>query len=195
MKLWADFLDHVLTHLKGAPIALVEHELRNAAIQFCEAAPVWVEDFTPINVTPSGEDYVVTLPAGVELVRVVNAWFMGGELVRKTPGELTVLYDHWRAQTGTPQFWTQLKFDRLTLVPRQNVTEAEAITGLAQCKPGAEATGVPDEVYAQWYMSIVHGALAQLLAMPEKPWSQPQLAQYHGGLFAAGILAATAKVG
>lgn len=195
MKLWADFMDHVLTHLKGAPVALVENEIRNAAVRFCERAPVWIEDFEPESVTAEDEDFHVHAPErNTDLVRVAAVWFDGAQLIYKTHGELAVLFDHWRALTGVPQFWTQLRFDRITLVPRQNVSGVDFLRGMVQVKPAAAATGVPDEVFSQWRLTIANGALAALFAMPEKPWSNSQLAQYHAGMFNAETVAATAKV-
>ena len=40
---------------------------------------------------------------------------------------------------------------------------------------------------------MVSGAVAALMAIPEKRWTNPNLALYHGGLFDSGIRAAIAE--
>lgn len=41
------------------------------------------------------------------------------------------------------------------------------------------ARGVSDEIFAKGRTGIIHGALAMLMRTPKKPWTHPQLGEYH----------------
>jgi len=196
MRPWQDFYNHVVTHLKGATLPVISNEVRNAAIEFCERAPVWTVPFVPITVTLTDLDYPINIAeVDVVLVKAVDVWYIGTELVYKTPGELATIFNKWVAKSAVaPEFWTQMIFNRLWPVPSPNVVIADAITGLAQVKPTDDADGVPDEVFQQWYRGISSGALSRLFLMPNKPWTNGELGVFHAKAFDMAIDAAIMKV-
>lgn len=46
------------------------------------------------------------------------------------------------------------------------------------------------ELFTTWFETMLDGTIARLYAMPAKPWSAPQLAQYHGTRFRQGMMRA-----
>jgi hypothetical protein len=46
------------------------------------------------------------------------------------------------------------------------------------------------ELFTTWFETMLDGTMARLYAMPAKPWSTPQLAQYHGTRFRQGMMRA-----
>jgi hypothetical protein len=43
------------------------------------------------------------------------------------------------------------------------------------------------ELFTTWFETMLDGTLFRLYGMPSKPWSSPQLAQYHGTRFRMGL--------
>ncbi len=43
------------------------------------------------------------------------------------------------------------------------------------------------ELWSTWFETILDGTLFRLYGMPAKPWSSPQLSQYHGTRFRQGL--------
>lgn len=63
---------------------------------------------------------------------------------------------------------------------------------LLALKPVNFSANVPEELFSQWFETILDGTLYRLYATPAKPYSSPQLAQYHGGRYRGGIARARA---
>lgn len=65
----------------------------------------------------------------------------------------------------------------------------EAILAL---KPVDYQADLPVELFTQWFETLLDGTLFRLFMTPAKPYSSPQLAQYHGKRFRHGIAQARA---
>jgi hypothetical protein len=50
--------------------------------------------------------------------------------------------------------------------------------------------GFTPELFTTWYETMVDGTLFRLYGIPARPWSSPQLAQYHGTRYRQGIMRA-----
>lgn len=47
--------------------------------------------------------------------------------------------------------------------------------------------GTMPELFTTWFETMLDGTIFRLYGMPAKPWSSPQLAQYHGTRFRQGL--------
>lgn len=54
-------------------------------------------------------------------------------------------------------------------------------------KPVAFATDLPDDLFIQWFDTILAGTFFRLYSMPMKPYSSPQAAAYYGREWRKGI--------
>lgn len=52
---------------------------------------------------------------------------------------------------------------------------------------GVPTLGNISELFTTWYETMLDGTLGRLYAMPSKPWTNTQLATYHGTRFRQGI--------
>lgn len=62
-----------------------------------------------------------------------------------------------------------------------------AFVALRPARFDAVRVGNIPELFTTWYETMLDGTLGRLYAMPSKPWSNPQLAQYHGTRFRQGM--------
>jgi hypothetical protein len=65
-----------------------------------------------------------------------------------------------------------------------NLRQGRAIVSL---KPASFNVGLDPQLFAQWFEVILDGTLFRLYAQPSKPFSNAQLAMYHGKRFRAGM--------
>lgn len=77
----------------------------------------------------------------------------------------------------------------IDLQPPSSPRSGQALLAL---KPVNFTTNLPQELFTQWFETILDGTLYRLYATPAKPYSSPQLAQYHGGRYRGGIARARA---
>lgn len=49
---------------------------------------------------------------------------------------------------------------------------------------------VDDSLFSKWFETLMDGVLWKLYSMPAKPFSSPQMSQYHGARFRRGVAAA-----
>jgi hypothetical protein len=190
MKAWALFYPDILPELPGVPMPMVDHWLRNAAIEFCERTKAHVVTLAEVDAVADQMGYTLPLDANTELVQVVAVKFSGEKLTPKSPGFLEKKYDDWESETGTPEHYTQVATDSLLLVPAPDTAETNAIAIRAAIKPGTAATGIHDWLFSQYRKAIGAGAMAGLLSM-NKPWSDPDRALLNQTKFEAAIETAT----
>lgn len=193
MKAWSLFYPDTLPDLPGAPLPVVDHWLRNAAIEFCERSKVLVVDLTAMSAVADQMSYAITLASNTELVELISVKFSGEVVTPKSPAYLEAKYGDWQAETGTPEHYTQQDTANVLLVPAPAAAETGAIKLKVATKPGTAATGVEDWFFSQYRLAIVAGAKGKLMLMDGKPWSNPDRAAFNLALFEGAISTATGR--
>jgi len=178
---WSAFHDYVLPDLPGAPAAAVDIALRQAAISFCEKSLAWRYAHPKIAVTSGTASYAFVPLSGAAVHAITYAEFDGDE-IECNAGELNIAsaVDDWRNATGTPEYIVG-GTTSLQLVPAPDA--GGTLTLKVALKPSPSATGIDDDIFNEYREAIVHGALARMMLSPKKPYSSPQLAQYHAQQF------------
>lgn len=82
------------------------------------------------------------------------------------------------AEAGTPQVITQVTPDKYVVLPLPDGTRYDVRMFYA-LKPIRAATGMNEVAMDELEEIIVHGALQQLLVLPQVHWSDRELASYH----------------
>lgn len=96
-----------------------------------------------------------------------------------------------------PRSMTQLTPDQFVLLPPPNDDKEYLLRLLYALKPKRTAEGMPQAVFDELETAIFHGALQELLVLPQVPWSDRELATYHAKqyVFHAGERRARANLG
>lgn len=188
------FINHVLPHASGIPRAMVIDELRNAIIRLCEDSAIYRENIPPGTVTAGIDDYTITPPAETRVTTFISFQYDGTPINGYTEEELDHLDYNWRlGKTGTPTAYTMLAPDRFKL---NRIPELDIVDGMKiriALKP-TETTQEVDEVfYDDWQQAAISGALANLLAMPKKPWTNAPLAKENADFFNGEVQRARAR--
>lgn len=188
------FVNHVLPHASGIPRAMVIDELRNAIIRLCEDSSIYREDIPPGTVSAGVDDYTITPPTDTRVTTFISFQYDGSPINGYTEEALDRLDRNWRlGKEGTPTAYTMLAPDRFKL---NRIPELEIIDGMIiriALKPTETTTEVDEVFYDDWQQAAISGALANLLAMPKKPWTDMRLAKENGAIFNGEVQRARAR--
>ncbi len=192
---WSAFYKDCLPDLPGVPQPLLDHALRNAAIDFCTRSKAHRVDLAAIDAVANTGVYALSsvLPAGAGLVEIVAARFDGEPLAPKAPEFLERRYDDWQTEVGTPIYYTQQSSDSILVVPAPSADASGAIKIKAAVCPTATATGLDDWLFAKFRMNIAAGAKAILMLDAEKSWGNVPRAAFYGAQYEAAVEDATVK--
>lgn len=115
--------------------------------------------------------------------------FNGGAQFALTPEAL----EH----AAEPRSMTQLTPDQFIVLPAPNDDRIYELRLLYALKPKRNAEGIPQAIFDELETAIFHGALQDLLVLPQVPWSDRELASYHAKqyVFYAGERRARANLG
>jgi len=168
----------------GAPMPLVEREVRFTAIDFCDYTLTWRVELNDANIVDGTAEYTMTPPADSRIATVLYASANGIRLLPTTERRLDDTEDGWRLSTtkAAQAQWYYLP-DRTTiriaLTPSENITSGLGIT--VALKPTQDAKTLPDQLYEDNLEALRAGTLARLLSIPAKEWSNPDAGLYYRG--------------
>lgn len=188
MRTWDQFYADVLPEAIGCPIPTVERSLLRAAQEFCASTGIWWQDLDAVT-TSVGAQYFI-LPTGGRIVKIVGVTLNGQDIGIDTPNG-TSAADRQRGTAGASRLQT-VDLDSFTIQP----TPADGLPVIvtAWLKPSDAAEGVPNHVGDNYAEALGAGALARILAMAGKEWSNPaavamKRAQFDRAIGAAKIAA------
>ena len=78
-----------------------------------------------------------------------------------------------------PRAITQLTPDKYIVLPLPDNTKTYELRLIYALKPKREATGLPDNIFDELEDAIFHGAMQELMAIPNDAWHDRELASYH----------------
>lgn len=175
MKLWSDFFDYVAPLLPGADESLMKLHIRNAAIEFCNDTRVATYSL-PVTTVVGQAVYDISLSGADYTPVLINSARVGLRELRPTTKDYlngTVL--GWRNDTGTPRMF--LSDDPYSVQFYPAPDEAFEVVVELAVKPSRESTGIEDYIFDRYVEAIAHGAVARIASIPQKPYTNPQVAQ------------------
>lgn len=170
--------------LPGCPSATIEQTMRKIATDLCQRARVWRDDMTQIPMTAGVTSFTPASPyAYGEFVEAISAYItVNGTRSPVTPvsyEKARRMYPEWpMAADGTPQLIAVRIPGQVMLAPTPDTTGTLDIYGVL--RPTATATSWDAQMYREFHRELFHGVLHELMAMPNRSWSDAKLADYHG---------------
>jgi hypothetical protein len=131
-------------------------------------------------------EYSFVPGSGAEVFSVLTANINGNNLSPVTLEELHQMYPKYpssvAAERATPRFIFQVNpiTFHVALVPDNST---DTIEMFVTQRPSRASTGMNEAVMDDVEDAIVHGTLQQLLTLPERTWSDTELAAYHAKQF------------
>jgi len=161
------FVNAVRRDVPGCPNPLIKDEVLEAGIAFCRRTSIYTHD-CEVVLSAGDTEVVPVLPENTALVGV-----------------------NYINVNGVTDYEPIVANGRILFNPAVS-SNYSALINMA-LKPTRLATCLPDVLYNDFFQEICSGAKAKLMIMPEKSWSNPQLAMVHSAAFDSGVGKATRK--
>lgn len=168
-------MDHARIRLPGALDAAIQMELFAVMNEFFQASNIWYEDIA-FTVTPTPDTYLDNPEAFTYDVIPTQ-----GSITR-----LVGLLD----SSGRPQSGTMPTLGQVILGVSPNVTDTYTARVALTVSDPVTRDGYPE--FPGWIMDkygsdILEGVLSRMMSQIAKPYSSPQMAQYHGKMFKQAV--------
>lgn len=182
-RTFLSLVQRLITSVPGCPQPVVEQYVRDAAIDACERTLAWRYEQPSIRLTQGVYDYPYEQPTGSEVHAFLTASVNGTPLEPVTLEKLYRLYPDWPSldpeRRAGPRFISQLDVDNFTLAPVPDDTETYDLKMIVALKPLRDSHSMDKSAMDDLENVIMHGALRELLVLPNKNWSDRELATYH----------------
>lgn len=186
---YESLLAEIIPMVPGCPDTLIESNIRAAAIELCEKAPVYQQELDPVTTVANIYEYDLEPPSGAVVHKVMWLTFEGNDLEPISTGLLEQRVPKWRNadQAGKPDYFVKVNQSTFWLVPVPNETKSQSVILRAQLKPTYSSTACDDDVMTDYREAIIQGTLFRLLRIPSKEWTDFGAAQVYGTLFQQSI--------
>lgn len=194
---WDSYLPDVLLEAPGCPTAIAINAIRSAAISLCQERNVWQEDLERMHLLAGDAMLDLDVPVDAEIGTILDVQFYPVGQTKGSPVSgphdektLNALRPGWKdeASTGTINSVDACAYVTplvLRVIPKPIVSQSNAIAVTAALRPTRASTSGPDLLYTDYLETITTGALAKLLAMAGKPWTNLTIAADKRNLFRA----------
>jgi hypothetical protein len=163
------FLIPLVPHVAD-PVA--EHAVRNACIDFCMDTLIWRTPIDPISTQKNEPSYQLDVPTGATLAHVVDLYYDGRRLGKKSISEISGSFSYdWMQREGTPTVFTMFNPNEVRLVLTPDKSVKDGLTGILAFAPKRNSTQIVDYIFEDYADEIVHGAMARLLMIPNQQWT------------------------
>ena len=182
----SSFSDNIRPFVKGCPDDAIEAAVREACIELCEKSLVIRVDITPGDIVTGFDDYTITADSDTLPLIILSLMYDDNSepLLPKTEKELDIIDPGWRTADAGPATWfIGLARDRFRLnrVPDEDITDG--LTPRIATRPTEDAEQVDIRLLNEYSRAIKHGALSDLMEIPDKPWSDDKRSLWHGNRF------------
>jgi len=155
MKPWSAFLRDVRPAAPSTPEPVLEHAILRAAQEFCQRTRAWVLELDPTATFAGMSEYDIELLPTTELVRIESA---------KLNGEPFAVWKRGDSASGRYVFTP----DGRTLRFSTPMSEGQSLVLTCSVKPGEDAKGIDDTLFARYVTVIALGAVAGITSDPMK---------------------------
>lgn len=177
--LLSDFYPYVMPSVIGAPTPVIDHHIRQAAIEFCRRTLCYARTMDPITANGVDTKFDLDIPTGTEVIKIMGVAVDGRPwtVVDSQRGIELVRNDSYQDFAFTE--------DRSTIdvYPLQAV-DIEILVDVALV-PTFTATTIDSNAVSRYMQDIAHGALASLQRMPKADWSDVGHAKLNQDMFNA----------
>ena len=181
---YAAMVDPIAAFVPGCPSLTLQYTARKIVKDLCQRAKVWRGTYAPINLVAGVYEYApttgLTYGEGCTItdgyVVIANQktdlfWADYQNIRRRSPA--------WpQAFSGTPNAITATQPRTVLLCPVPDTAGVMTLTGTFQ--PAETDTEFDLATYSENTRCIFHGVLTELLAMPNRSWTDAKASLLHG---------------
>ena len=184
-----DLADLVMMEVPGCPDNIALLHTRLACEEFYRRSMVKRSTLADITTVADTAEYALTLPTGYVADKAIHVWLDDLEITPIGMDDRDGINNNWKAETGEPSYYYLPDTSNIGLFLTPDGVYTVSVEVIL--KPKSDATSIDDWVYETYREGLAAGAKAKLMAMPGKPWSNPELVSYNKDVFASIINAAT----
>lgn len=187
-RLFSDMVNRIAPLAPGAPQPVIITNIRDAAIEVCERTLAYKHVQAEQTLVAGTYSYSYVPPATTEVHAILSSNINDTiKITAKTVEQITRIYPFWpttaAAYRGSPQYVVHFDADTFLMALTPDAATTYLLHMVLALKPLRDATGLEKSVFDELEDVIVHGTLQRMLVMPEKPWSDTELAAYHAKQF------------
>ena len=171
MIAWTQFLPQVAMRAPDCPQLVMVEAIRRAAIEFCDES-LALREWQEYMVAPNEREVEFEQSEWHDVAQIMAAELQDGRPIDViTPEDATRKYPGWRAtRTGNIEALTQISPS--AFVPIACPAASAVLVRLeVALRPVQGAEQAHESLYSNWRTAIEAGALAGLLDIPKKPWT------------------------
>ena len=182
---YTQWLPYVQVNVPDCPKALIVEAIRQKVIEFCQRSLFLRQELDGFYTVANDNEYDLSPPVDNNIAQLLMLKVNKRELEPKTQDDMEEIYQEWRDQSGEPQYFFLKNTNTAILVPKPIGVYPVRI--LVALKPTQAAQGVDEIIFEEYKDAIKHGALAYLMLMAEKTWSNPNMSAFYQSQFDAAI--------
>jgi len=182
---YTQWLPYVQVNVPDCPKALIVEAIRQKVIEFCQKSLFLRQELDGFYTVADDNEYDLSPPVDNNIAQLLMLKVNKRELEPKTQDDMEEIYQEWRDQSGEPQYFFLKNTNTAILVPKPIGVYPVRI--LVALKPTQAAQGVDEIIFEEYKDAIKHGALAYLMLMAEKTWSNPNMSAFYQSQFDAAI--------
>lgn len=186
-KRFDSLVNRLSPSVPGCPQPVIEQYVRDAAIEACEKTLAYRYVQPKIPLTSGVYDYPYDPPTGTEVHAFLSAAIDGTRLSPLTLEELQDKFPKWpdfvSADYNIPRYIAQLDADTFVVAPTPDSAKTYELRMVTALKPLRTSVDMESTTFDELENIIVHQALQNLLILPERTWSDRELAAFHAKQF------------
>lgn len=165
----------LLPRLTGAVRAHVEEEVVQTIYNFCRESTAWRDMVYGLPLVADDREVVVPIGNGSQasVAGILRVYNNGRQLTH---------FSHAPWETsGQPTGWTTKPGDPAVIILNVLPSEshAEALDVFAYLQPVNPTAYMPPIILNDFWEFVFDGALGRMYSLPDRPYSNPTMAQYH----------------
>lgn len=175
---WDSFFPYVQPYVPGCPEIVITTHLQEAAAEFCKESEIWRFDIEQDFTSKNTSDYEIDVPTGAVLENILVLYLNGTPIRRVSDRHFDMPTD---IAAAAPSYYSIYQDTQIRFYPTPDTKYT--FEGVGVLKPKLTATGVEDFIFETHGRSIACGAIGQLTAIPDKEWTNQEMAVYYQAKF------------
>lgn len=187
IALWSTLTDRISPSVPGCPSPVIENYVHDAAIEVCERTLAFKYVQAQQTLVDGTYSYAYVPDTETEVHAVISANVNNIRIDPATMEATAERYPWWPTTDSdyrsTPQYFVHFDTGNYYVVPTPNDDPTYLLDMVLALKPTRSATGLEQVPFDELEDVIVDAALQHLLVLPEKTWTDRELAAYHAKQF------------
>ena len=171
-----EIIPEIILDVPGCPNPIIERAFRNTLMDFTRRGECWIFRQDYAVTLENFSEVKLTIPEHTRIIKVLSANMDGRILVPASEKVLDNQVPDWRDHSGEPRAFFEMPPNTLRLWPtpvRETVGELQMTLALM---PTRAANFVDEDLVDNWLEGLTAGVQARLMDMPDKPWTNHQMA-------------------